>query len=124
MIEQLGLDLDGNGSLSRGEFEALLVLPEAAQFMQDVGVDVVGLVEYSDFIFKDREMSFSDFVELILQLRGTNQATVKDIVDLRKQVMQQLEFTQSALSFELKSASRGIKSLEVVRTPTNVWQPV
>jgi len=91
MIEVLGLDLDGNGYLSRMEYESLLVLPEAAQFIQEVGVDVVGLVEYSDFIFKDREMSFSDFVELILQLRGTNTATVKDIVDLRKQVMQGME---------------------------------
>merc|ERR1712039_816160 len=59
--------------------------------MQEVGVDVVGLVEYSGFIFKDSEMSFTDFVELILQLRGTNQATVKDIVDLRKQVMQEFD---------------------------------
>merc|ERR1719220_3228561 len=91
MIEVLGLDLDGNGLLSREEYEALLVLPQAAQFIQEVGVDVVGLVEYSDFIFKEREMSFSDFVELILQLRGTNQASVKDIVDLRKQVMQGME---------------------------------
>merc|ERR1719330_1083471 len=103
MIEQLGLDLDGNGFISRQEFEALLVLPEAAQFMQEVGVDVVGLVEYSDFIFKDSEMSFTDFVELILQLRGTNQATVKDVVDLRKQVMQGIEKTQSNLSAELRT---------------------
>lgn len=92
MIEVLGLDLDGNGTLSRDEFEALLVLPAAAQFIQDVGVDVVGLVEYSEFIFKDdKELGFTEFVELILQLRGTNTATVKDIVDTRKQVMTEID---------------------------------
>jgi len=99
MIEVLQLDIDGNGSLSRNEFEELLVMPEAAQFIQGVGVDVVGLVEYADFLFReDREMSFADFVELILQLRGTNQATVKDIVDLRKQVMLDLECIRSILT--------------------------
>ena len=45
--------------------------------MQNVGVDVVGMVEFSDFIFKDRELTFAEFVELVLQLRGSNQATVK-----------------------------------------------
>merc|ERR1712194_197953 len=31
-----------------------------------------------------KQITFADFVELLLQLRGTNNATVKDIVDLRK----------------------------------------
>merc|ERR1719454_2292760 len=91
MIEKLDLDKDGNGQLSKREFEQLLILPEAAQFMQNVGVDVVGLVEFSDFIFKDRELTFPEFVELVLQLRGSNQATVKDIVDMRKQMMNEFD---------------------------------
>merc|ERR1719272_1164136 len=91
MIDALELDSNGNGMLSIEEFEQLLVLPEAAQFMQGVGVDVVGLVEFSEFIFKERELAFPEFVELILQLRGSNNATVKDIVDMRKQVMQELD---------------------------------
>merc|ERR1719272_2100738 len=91
MIDALELDSNGNGMLSMEEFEQLLILPEAAQFMQSVGVDVVGLVEFSEFIFKERELSFPEFVELVLQLRGSNSATVKDIVDMRKQVMQELD---------------------------------
>merc|ERR1740117_834012 len=91
MIDYLGMDSDGNGMLSREEFEQLLILPDAAQFMQNVGVDVVGLVEFSEFLFKDTELSFGEFVELILQLRGSNPATVKDCVDMRKQVMNELD---------------------------------
>merc|ERR1719272_1398064 len=91
MIDALELDSNGNGMLSIEEFEQLLVLPEAAQFMQGVGVDVVGLVEFSEFIFKERELTFPEFVELVLQLRGTNTSTVKDIVDMRKQMMGEFE---------------------------------
>jgi len=104
MIEKLELDKDGNGTLSKAEFEQLLVLPEAAQFMQSVGVDVVGLVEFSDFIFKEKELTFPDFVELVLQLRGSNQATVKDIVDMRKQMTAEFE----AMSFEFSNHSNAL----------------
>merc|ERR1719420_2344609 len=97
MIEQLNTDVDGNGMMSKTEFEDLLVQPEAAQFIQAVGVDVVGLVEFSEFIFKDRELSFPEFVEVILQLRGSNQATVKDVVDMRKQVMQEFDILAKIL---------------------------
>jgi hypothetical protein len=46
-----------------------------------------------DFIFEredehgeksDKQLTFGEFMEVVLQLRGTNQATVKDVVDLRK----------------------------------------
>jgi len=50
-----------------------------------VGVDVVGLVDFMDDIFKDGpELSFPDVMELVLQLRSQNQATVRDIIELRK----------------------------------------
>merc|ERR1711933_489234 len=59
--------------------------------LQDVGVDVVSLVDFTDFIFQNgRELTFSDCMDVVLQLRGTNASTVKDIVDLRKQVLAEL----------------------------------
>merc|ERR1719502_2608286 len=84
-------DTDGNLQISKDEFERLLVLPEAAKIIQEIGVDVIGLVDFADFIFKDgSELSFSDFMELVLSFRGSNQATVKDVVDLRKFVLSEL----------------------------------
>merc|ERR1712032_215892 len=78
--------------ISRHEFEKLLVRPEAAKIIQEVGVDVVGLVDFADVIFQDAdELSFGEFMGLILQFRGTNNATVRDIVDLRKFMSQELQ---------------------------------
>jgi len=84
-------DADGSLSVSKDEFNELLVLPEAAKIIQEIGVDVIGLVDFADFIFKDGgELSFADFMELVLSFRGSNGSTVKDIVDLRKFVMTSL----------------------------------
>merc|ERR1712025_1052586 len=72
-----------------GEFQELMVRPDAVRMMASVGVDVIALADFSDFLFADNEhITFLALLELVLQLRGTNQATVKDIVDLRKFIRQ------------------------------------
>jgi len=87
LIKDSGIDKNGDKYLSKAEFEALLLVPEGARIIEEVGVDVVGLVDFTDDIFKDGiELSFHDFMELVLQLRSNNNATVRDIVDLRKHV--------------------------------------
>merc|ERR1719460_254725 len=87
IISKNNVDEDGNKSISKAEFEHLLLMPEGAKIIEEVGVDVVGLVDFADDIFKDDvELTFPDFMELVLQLRSTNVATVRDIVDLRKLV--------------------------------------
>merc|ERR1712032_365695 len=45
------MDKDGNEKISRDEFEALLLMPKAAKVIQELGVDVVGLVDLGDYIF-------------------------------------------------------------------------
>merc|ERR1712083_135059 len=63
----------------------LIQQQEAARALQKIGVDVVGLVDYTEYLFEVEEsISFPDFMEMVLALRGSNSATVKDIVDLRK----------------------------------------
>jgi len=88
-----GLDTDCDGMISKDEFAKILDNPLAARSLTEVGVDVFGLVDLQDFIFeaedengesKEKQLSFCDFMEVVLQLRGSNNATVKDIVDLRK----------------------------------------
>lgn len=91
MLQTSGIDADGDQRIARHEFEALLELPGAAKAIQEVGVDVVGLMDFTDFIFKDgKELSFPDFMDILLQLRGSNTATVKDVIDLRKALFVEL----------------------------------
>merc|ERR1712066_335258 len=85
MMEKCGMDANGDNLISKEEFAELLSKRDAIVALKEVGVDVVGLVDFTDFIFGERTtLSFSDFMEQIMQLRGTNTASVKDIVDLRK----------------------------------------
>jgi len=86
LIQESGITEDDNLSIGREAFEALLLMPEGARVIQEVGVDVVVLVDLMDQIFSDEkpELSFVDLMELVLQLRGSNTATVRDVVDLRK----------------------------------------
>lgn len=91
MLENTGIDEDHNMLISKLEFQHLLLNPTAARIIQDVGVDVVGLVDFLDFIFKDcEELSFPQFMDVVLQMRGGNMATVRDIVDLRKFLLEQM----------------------------------
>ncbi|CAE7761893.1 CACNA1B [Symbiodinium pilosum] len=92
MITKMNLDADGDNRISKDEFDTLLSKPEAAKALLNIGVDVVGLVDYREVLFGkegDMELSFAEFMEAILELRGTNSAKVKDIVDLRKFVAQE-----------------------------------
>jgi len=89
---------EDNREITRSEFDILITLPLAIRSLDTMGVDVVGLVDLADFIFKDTEkLEFIDFMELIMSLRGTNQATVKDIVDLRKFIVTEMKVLHAEL---------------------------
>merc|ERR1719464_990669 len=70
--------------IEKEDFQTYLSHPKAARVIKDIGVDVVGLVDLQEYIFKDGSISFSYLIETVLSLRGSNQATVKDVVDMRK----------------------------------------
>mmetsp|Transcript_43626 Transcript_43626/g.79533 ORF Transcript_43626/g.79533 Transcript_43626/m.79533 type:complete len:813 (-) Transcript_43626:59-2497(-) len=85
MLQTSGLDANGDQMISVEEFSGLMSIPDAVRTLHQLGVDVVNLVDQADYIFeKSEELKFQDFMEVVLKLRGTNQATVRDIVDLRK----------------------------------------
>lgn len=117
-------DQDDDNQISRIEFLQLLTRKEAALILKDVGVDVVGLVDFADTIFEqdytpgddtdsevDKRLSFAEFMGVILELRGSNTATVKDIVELRKYI--KTRFTH--LEHRLQEASTGFTRRRTAR---------
>jgi hypothetical protein len=53
--------------ITKVEFDALLLSVDAARIIQELGVDVIGLVDLSEYMFKvGAEISFADFMELIM----------------------------------------------------------
>ena len=58
---------------------------------QDVGVDLIALVKDPNIIFDgDPYIHFQDFLNEMLLLRGSNNATVKDLTVLKNQLLQTL----------------------------------
>jgi len=86
------LDTDGDMMISKPEFLKILGNQQACKALHDVGVDVVGLVDFAEVLFwdtvlqKEVHLSFQDFMEIVLNLRSSNAATVKDILSLGRVV--------------------------------------
>lgn len=92
--------------LSREIFKQVLAEDDtASETFQELGVDMFALVDIADFLFQqdpaaglasvtnengatftavEREMELNEFVGLIMRLRSSNTATVKDLVETQK----------------------------------------
>ncbi|CAE7302161.1 Scn11a, partial [Symbiodinium pilosum] len=84
-------DANFDGRLQKNEFFKIARDKQAVKALKELGVDMLTLIDFADIIFENaseseesEELSFSEFMEVILQFRGSNTATVKDMVDFRK----------------------------------------
>jgi len=90
------LDKDSNGSISNVEFKQIMQMPQALRSLEDVDVDPEGLVDFADLFFLDEkghptEIPFEKFMEMVLDLRATNTACLKDLMTFWKQLKQKIE---------------------------------
>jgi voltage-gated sodium channel len=112
-------DKDHDNMISRIEFEEILATPVVARALLEVNIDVIGLVDFADYIFRDADsISFMEFMDTILQLRGSNMATVKDIVDLRRAVLLEMHYFEQRVCGERPSRRFGGKSVALSLSPT------
>jgi voltage-gated sodium channel len=120
----LQADTDCSGEVTIKEFVRLLQNKSAVQFLDSVGIDAIALVDISEYLFKGCETyEYVDMVGALLELRGTNSCTVKDIVSLRKWLSHQLQESNDNIieqGKQLNTLSQfvGFKSREVGKGST------
>merc|ERR1712118_636837 len=76
-----------NKRISYKEFIKIVEKPEA---LQELDVSAVGLIDFAELFFFDEgepiELTFEEFMENVLNLQASNNATVKDMFDLWKRI--------------------------------------
>lgn len=102
------VDADDNGTISINEMKEMMVMPAAIAALDNVGVDPVGMMDFAETFFQDEkgqpiEQSFEDFMEMVLDLRSSNGATLKDIQNLVKQVNAKFAINQKAFESRIEA---------------------
>ncbi|CAK9082082.1 L type [Durusdinium trenchii] len=83
VMKKLGISTDG--PVSKEAVNDLLNEADVVHFLYSMDVDVLSLVEMIDQVFEDvleregRPLEFGDLVETIMNMRGSNPATVQDL---------------------------------------------
>eukprot|EP00929_Paragymnodinium_shiwhaense_P033298 TRINITY_DN18310_c0_g1_i1.p1 TRINITY_DN18310_c0_g1~~TRINITY_DN18310_c0_g1_i1.p1 ORF type:complete len:524 (+),score=127.76 TRINITY_DN18310_c0_g1_i1:189-1760(+) len=110
------IDTNGDGMISFTEFRKILEYPSALRALQQAGVDPAGTVDFADLFFiEDGEpiqLPFDRFMEMVLDLRGSNGATVKDVMTLWKQINPRMQQTNKEVANMKETAKRMEKELK------------
>eukprot|EP00931_Biecheleriopsis_adriatica_P055935 TRINITY_DN33161_c0_g1_i1.p1 TRINITY_DN33161_c0_g1~~TRINITY_DN33161_c0_g1_i1.p1 ORF type:complete len:639 (+),score=101.22 TRINITY_DN33161_c0_g1_i1:108-1919(+) len=84
------LDENADRQISYQEFVKMIEKPEALFCLKEVGVDPMQVIELADLFFFEGEcaleLTFAEFMDMVLTLRDSNTATVKDIIKLWNQI--------------------------------------
>lgn len=84
------LDENLDEMISYSEFSKMIAKPEALRCLQEVDVDPLSVIDFADmFFFEDGhcvELTFEEFMEVVMSLRESNQSTYKDVLKLWMQI--------------------------------------
>mmetsp|Transcript_65088 Transcript_65088/g.115685 ORF Transcript_65088/g.115685 Transcript_65088/m.115685 type:complete len:333 (+) Transcript_65088:3-1001(+) len=86
------IDSDGSSTISKKELAEMVQNQKAIKILRSAGVDIAGLLDVADLVFQsdnsgrsfEKELDIDEFLAVIKSLRGSNTATVKDIMQLRR----------------------------------------
>jgi voltage-gated sodium channel len=86
-------DDEGDGLVSRREFDALMVNEDAREAFIRLDVNPDNFKTVSEFLFEpdepggpEKELTFAVFLKRVMQMRSSNQARVLDVMELNKMV--------------------------------------
>ncbi|CAK0839837.1 unnamed protein product [Prorocentrum cordatum] len=84
------IDQDNDNMLSWNEFIKIMDVPEAVAQLDSVGVDPEGMIDFAQDWFQEdgqpKAITFKEFMDIVLDLRGTQIATLKDLMTMQKHV--------------------------------------
>jgi hypothetical protein len=94
-------DTDRSGYISIKEFENLLQNQEAVRFMASVDIDAAALVDFSVILFKgDKQYEHHEIIAKLMEFRGSNNCTVKDMIEMRTWLFSEMEEMRRLLNPE------------------------
>eukprot|EP00930_Biecheleria_cincta_P060175 TRINITY_DN4586_c0_g2_i2.p1 TRINITY_DN4586_c0_g2~~TRINITY_DN4586_c0_g2_i2.p1 ORF type:complete len:728 (-),score=133.08 TRINITY_DN4586_c0_g2_i2:249-2432(-) len=83
--------VDGDRMVNQEQFVQLLNKDTTVNAFKEIGVDALELLDNPDIIFgKEQDLPFAEFLDAVLLLRGTNTVTVKDVMQLRRNLMSEI----------------------------------
>lgn len=105
-FHRLGRHTDS--AISQDDFLSIMGEPGVLEVIQSVGVDINVLADMLDLLFDDASkkkggvMHFQDLVSMVLNMRGTNPATVKDCKE-------QIRVTKSIITLFMEDLSQNME---------------
>jgi len=110
-FEELGRGTDAK--ITKFEFENLLDKAIITDIIRGAGVDIIALLDMTEIVFEQDDkavvgISFEEFVEIVLNLRGNQHSTVKDVKEQIRIIKKFVVEAQDGLS---KQLTRDVKSL-------------
>jgi len=98
--------------ITKEDFANIIIMPKSTKVLQAIGIDVIGLVDLIDYIYiENRPLSFTHLVEVVLQLRSNNTATVKDLVDFRRYLTRELGILHQKVQAQPGSSTGGAQAI-------------
>mmetsp|Transcript_85497 Transcript_85497/g.151260 ORF Transcript_85497/g.151260 Transcript_85497/m.151260 type:complete len:869 (-) Transcript_85497:82-2688(-) len=113
-LEKLGMKEDVH--LTRYEFQNVMIESGIVRVLQGAGVDVAVLADMLDLVFEDVSaksggvITFNDLVSIVLDMRGTNPATVKDCKEQIRVTKSIINFAINELREELNERFRSLRA--------------
>ncbi|CAK9006240.1 unnamed protein product [Durusdinium trenchii] len=85
------LDTDNDDIISQDEFRTILDEKEHLHTFMHVGVDVISIIKDPDIVFGGEQcLPIDEVLDEVIALRGSNVTTVKDLVQLKNQLVREL----------------------------------
>jgi voltage-gated sodium channel len=97
---------DSTEPLTKDDFQKFVAEPQVTELMREHGVDVVALLDTSEILYEDlietgdgseNTLPFEGLVDLILNTRGANTATVKDVKEQLRVMKTQLRKLEESM---------------------------